>query len=508
MWCRKRLVQLARERFGDRRLIVVGNREPYIHRYAQGAVECIQPASGVARALDPVMRACGGVWIAHGSGDADRVVVDEHDRVGVPPDDPSYQLRRVWLTKQQEERYYYGLANEGLWPLCHVVFQRPEFRLGDWQAYQEVNQLFADTVLEEAAGAPALVFVQDYHFALLPRMLKDVRPDLAVAQFWHIPWPNRETFRAFPWREELLNGLLGNDLLGFHLRYHCQNFLDTVDRAIEARVDQERFEVTRFGRPTAVRPFPISIDFEDHQLLAESLAVGRQQDAWCDQLALDGQQLMIGIERLDYTKGIPERLRAVDRLLEKYPEYRRRFRFVQVGVPSRSHIAAYQSLQAEIQREVERINWRWAEGAWRPVTLLARHHGFVEMVALHRLARACVVSPLHDGMNVVAKEFIASRSDEAGVLILSQFTGAARELPEALLINPFSTEELADAMRVALCMGEAEQRRRMSRMRTTVANNNVYRWIGEFLTTLLHLDSSTQTTLPLLEGGMYGSPIV
>jgi alpha,alpha-trehalose-phosphate synthase [UDP-forming] len=488
-WTHAMLHELVATRLGERKLIVVANREPYIHRYQDGRVECLRPASGMATALHPIMVAAGGTWIAHGSGDADRAAVDACDRVEVPPEDPAYSLRRVWLTREQEEGFYYGLSNEGLWPLCHMAFTRPKFRQKDWDAYREVNALFAQAVLEEAGDGPALVFIQDYHFALLPRMLKQMAGNrLVVAHFWHIPWPNCEIFRAFPWREELLDGLLGNDLLGFQVRYHCQNFLDTVDRAIEAKVDHERFQVTRHTSPTMVRPFPISIDFSEHSELAETGEVTAAMQSWREVLNLGDRQLGIGLERLDYTKGIPERLRALDHLLELHPEWRGRIVFAQVAVPSRVQLDDYQNIENEVGALVEQINRRWRRNDWEPVVLLKRHFGTTDMMALHRLARFCVVSSLHDGMNLVAKEFVASRVDEKGVLILSRFAGAHRELSDALEINPFAAHEVADAMRRALEMSGAEQRKRMKRLREQVAYNNVFRWAGKFLSALLKFE--------------------
>ena len=489
MWSRETLHDLITSKLSGHKFIVVANREPYIHRYVGGDIACIRPASGMATALDPIMVASGGVWVAHGSGDADRAAVDEQDHVRVPPEAPAYTLRRVWLTKEQEDGYYYGLANAGLWPLCHVTFTRPRFHPRHWQAYREVNELFARAVLEEAGESPSLVFIQDYHFGLLPRILKERGgPRLLVAQFWHIPWPNRETFRAFPWKEELLDGMLGNDLLGFHIRYHCQNFLDTVDRGIEAKVDHERFEVTRGGRATAVRPFPISIDFAAHDAQARDLAVEQAMRDWRKQLRLGDEVVGAGIERLDYTKGIPDRLHGLDLFFERHPEWVRKVVFVQVAVPSRSHLPQYRQAEEEVDRLADEINWKWGTDNWKPVVLLKEHHGPTEMMALHRLARFFVVSSLHDGMNLVAKEFVASRFDEQGVLILSQFTGAYRELPEVLGVNPFAVHELADAVHQAVTMPEAEQRRRMRRMREQVEHNNVYRWAGKFLSALLKFD--------------------
>jgi len=492
MWNRSALHNLIETKLTDYQIIVVANREPYVHRFTGGgaSVECIRPASGLAAALDPVMRASGGVWVAHGSGDADREFVDARDHVGVPPEDPVYTLRRVWLTKEQEEGYYHGLANEGLWPLCHVTFTRPVFDPRHWQYYREVNALFADAVLEEAGDRPTFVFIQDYHFGLLPRYLKDRNPNLIVAQFWHIPWPNRETFRVFPWKEELLDGLLGNDLLGFHLRYHCHNFIETVDRTIEAKVDHEQAEIVRGNKMTQVRPFPISIDFERHAVMAQSAAVEAEIAHWKNGMRLGGGLLGIGIERIDYTKGIPERLRGLDRVFERWPRYRGNLTFLQVGVPSRGHIPAYQHLDDEIDRLVDEINGKWSTPSWQPVLYHKRHFSPVEMMALHRLADFCVVSSLHDGMNLVAKEFVSSRADEDGVLLLSQFAGSVLELSDAVLFNPYAVDELSDAIHQALTMTRSERRRRMQRMRSAVEENNVYRWAGKILSALLKVDTS------------------
>ncbi|MBZ5595311.1 MAG: trehalose-6-phosphate synthase [Acidobacteriia bacterium] len=494
MWTKEGLVELIGEKLRDYRFILVSNREPYVHRYASGQIECTQPASGLTVALDPIMRACGGTWIAHGSGDADWKMVDEQDRVFVPPDDPCFTLRRVRLNPRQEERYYYGLANQALWPLCHIVFTRPVFRPEDWQAYREVNQIFADAVVEEAGDAPTFVFIQDFHFALLPRMLKERNANLIVAQFWHIPWPNPEVLRGFPWKEELLDGLLGNDLLGFHLRFHCQNFLDTVDRILESKVDRERYEITRGGKTTTVRAFPISIDFQRHSATAEAETTEREMKRWRSALGIRDELIGIGIDRIDYTKGICERLHAIDRFLAKYPEYRGRFVFVQVAVPSRSQIPEYKTLEKKLETLVNEINRkyrRWAVRSWRPIILLKRCFPQHSLTALHRLAKFCMVSSLHDGMNLVAKEYVASRVDEDGVLILSDFAGASRELTDALVVNPFSEEESLEAIRQALEMPEDERRKRMRKMRAVVAENNVYRWAGKIISALLKFEFTT-----------------
>ena len=494
MWTKEGLLDLIHERLCDYKFILVSNREPYMHRFAGTKIECVQPASGLTVALDPIMRASGGTWIAHGTGDADWQMVDERDRVLVPPDNPSFALRRVRLTREQEERYYLGLANQALWPLCHIVFTRPTFRPEDWQAYREVNEIFAHAVLEEAGDTPTFVFIQDFHFALLPRMLKERNANLIVAQFWHIPWPNPEVLRGFPWKEELLDGLLGNDLLGFHLRFHCQNFLDTVDRMLEAKIDRERYEITRGGKSTSVRAFPISIDFERHSRTAQSAATEQYMADWRRSLGLQDQRVGLGIDRIDYTKGICERLRALDRFLTKYPEYQGRLIFVQVAVPSRSEIPEYRKLEEELEAMVKQINRkyrRWPSRSWRPILFLKRHYPQERLTALHRLAHFCMVSSLHDGMNLVAKEYVASRFDEDGVLILSDFAGASRELTDAIVVNPFSEEESVEAIRQALEMPEDERRKRMRKLRVVVAENNIYRWAGKIISALLKFEFTT-----------------
>jgi alpha,alpha-trehalose-phosphate synthase [UDP-forming] len=481
VWTRDVLSEFVQNKLDGYRLIVVSNREPFQHRRSGARIECIQPVSGLASALDPVMRACGGLWIAHGNGNADLETVDHFDHVRVPPEKPEYTLRRVWLSPEEEEGYYAGFANQGLWPLCHVAFTRPVFDPDHWDTYRRVNERFAEAVLEEAGSDPTFVFIQDYHFALLPRMLRNANANLAIAQFWHIPWPNCEVFGAFPWREEILGGMLGNDLLGFHLPHYCQNFLASVDCSLEARIDRAESEICWGGHATLVRPFPIGVDFDEHSKRAASQAVETDMLRWQQELGLKGKRLAIGIDRLDYTKGIPERLRMLDRLLEQHPTYRGKLVFVQIAVPSRSTLPAYCQVQREVDALAAQINLRWATASWRPIVLLKRHYSEPEMVALHRLADFCVVSSLHDGMNLVAKEFAASRVDEDGVLVLSKFAGAAHELKEALQINPFSIEEGAEAYREALQMHPDERRRRMRRMREVVEQNNIYRWAGKFL---------------------------
>ena len=488
-WTAERLAVHVRSRLDGGRLVAVSNREPYSHVRQGKSWQVVVPPSGLVTALEPVLRACDGTWIAHGSGDADTMTVDSRDRLRVPPDDPHYTLRRVWLTKEEEEGYYYGFANEGLWPLCHIAHTRPIFRATDWERYQTVNRKFADAVLEEIEDVEnPLVLLQDYHFALLPRLIKQRRPDARVAIFWHIPWPNPEAFGICPWQRELLDGLLGADLIGFHIQSHCNNFLQTVDRTLESRIDHERFSVRRLGHLTAVKPFPISVD-----LTEEPFDETTQALAWEDRAALlktlstDAAFIGLGVDRVDYTKGILERFAAVERFLETYPNYQGQFTFVQIGAPSRTHIKRYHDLFNEIEAEAERINWRFQTDSWKPIVLLKRQHSHEEIQNYYRAVDLCLVTSLHDGMNLVAKEFLAARGDERGVLILSRFTGAARELQDALLVNPYDTNQTAEAIRVALEMSPEEIAGRMHRMRKVVRENNVYRWAGTLIGALCDL---------------------
>jgi trehalose 6-phosphate synthase len=462
-------------------VIVVSNREPYIHQRRGESIEVQQPASGLVTALEPIMRACSGTWIAHGSGSADREVVDKHDRVAVPPENPAYQIRRVWLTAEEEAGYYYGFANEGLWPLCHIAHVRPIFRSSDWAQYVAVNRKFAKAVASESRTKAPIVLVQDYHFALLPKMIREELPDATIITFWHIPWPNPESFAICPWRDEVLAGMLGSSILGFHTQFHCNNFVDTVDRFIEARVDRESFTVSFGGKLTAVRRYPISIAWPpEPEMVQKPVPDCRSSIRQMNDLPPE-HKLGVGIDRLDYTKGIMERFRAIERLLELNPEWIGRFTFVQVAAPTRSGIEEYQHHEAQVRAMVSRINARFASQGSPPIVLKVEHHQPREVYEYFRAADLCFVSSLHDGMNLVAKEFVAARDDDRGVLILSQFTGAARELPEALVVNPYDADQCAAALHMALTMPADEQRDRMRLMRGLVAEFNVFRWAGRML---------------------------
>ncbi len=490
---REDLLAWVRAHLPGRRLVVASNREPYSHQRDSGGIRAVRNAGGLAVALDAVMQAMGGVWVAHGSGNADREAVDAHDRTPCPPERPRYALRRVWLSRQDHERYYAGFANSALWPLCHVVYVRPRFRLDDFESYRDVNRRFAEAVLEEVGDEPALVFLQDYHLALAARFIKEKRPDLQIAMFWHIPWPNPEVFRILPWKEEILDGLLANDLVGFHIRRHAINFLDTVAETLEARVDLERLAIDRGGRRTWVQAFPISVDADEISALSEAPETVLAESRIREELGLAGCAVGLGVDRLDYTKGIPERLDAVDRLLERHPEWQGRFAFVQIGVPSRIDLREYRNVQIRVHRWAERIARRYPRAAGPTVPLIERNLDFRELVPYYRMADLCAVTSLHDGMNLVAKEYLAASPDLEGSLVLSPFTGAARELERAWIASPYDREGLAETCHRALSEPPNERRERMSALRETVMRRNVFDWTLEVLDAFVGLGLKTQS---------------
>jgi trehalose 6-phosphate synthase len=482
IWGPDALRRILRQDLKGDEVLIVSNREPYIHtRRKDNVIEIQRPASGLVTALEPIVRATSGTWIAHGAGNADRETVDRHDHVMVPPEHPAYRIRRVWLSEEEEQGYYFGFANEGLWPLCHIAHTRPIFRTQDWEHYRNVNQRFADIVADEARSEDPIILVQDYHFALLPRMVRERLPRATIIAFWHIPWPNPEAFGILPWREEVLEGMLGSSILGFHTQFHCNNFFDTVDRFMEARVDRETFTISYGGNPTEVRRYPISIEWPPAAMQIQA-PVPECRRRVRERLGLaQDVRLGVGVDRLDYTKGILERFTAIERLLELEPRWVGQFAFIQVAAPSRSSIDEYQNLDARVRSLAARINERFGRPGYEPIILKIEHHDAAQVYELYRAAELCYVSSLHDGMNLVAKEFVAARDDEQGVLILSQFTGAARELSESLIVNPYDIEQSAAAMHLALTMSPDEQRARMRSMRNLVQEFNVFRWAGRML---------------------------
>ena len=487
VWSRDRLRRLVHREIGDYRIIVVSNRQPYAYELLDGQLRVTTPAGGVTTAIDPLMQECAGTWIAHGAAPADYLAVDDKNRVMVPPDDPAYTLRLLWLTPEQQQGYYYGVSNESLWPLCHNAFIEPVFQQSDWHTYTAVNQAFAQQVLDEINGGPAAVFIQDYHLALLPRFLREADPDIITGQFWHIPWPNYEIFRICPWQDALLDGLLGNDMLGFHIGDHCDNFMEAASRILGARVNSEFSLVYHRDDATLVRPVPISVDFDQLQLEAQSPQVTAEIDRIADLWHLHDQIIGLGIDRIDYTKGIPHRIRAINRFLELNPQYIGKITFIQAGVMSRTNIIAYQELSDQIDRLLDDVNSRFATDNWQPILYMPTDLPNLTLMALRRLARFCVVSSLHDGMNLVAKEYVASRYDHDGVLILSPFTGAAMELTDALIVNPYDIERFAAAILQAVEMPRSERQVRMANMRSVVQENNIYKWAARSLVDMMQV---------------------
>ncbi|MCK1362865.1 trehalose-6-phosphate synthase [Bradyrhizobium sp. 76] len=479
-WTPKSLQEVLQSVLPGAEVLVLSNREPYIHNTSEAGTVVQRPASGLVSALEPIMRACGGTWIAHGSGSADRETVDDNDRIRVPEASPAYTLRRIWISEEEQDGYYYGFANEGLWPVCHIVFVRPTFRSSDWQMYRQINQRFADAVVAEARTADPIVLVQDYHFALAPRMIRERLPRATIITFWHIPWPNAETFSICPWKAEIIEGLLGSTIVGFHTQFHCNNFIEGVDRFVESRIDREVQAVSLGGHETRIRAYPISIEWPPREL--EKLPPpGECRSSILAQFGLaENTRLIVGVERFDYTKGILDRMRAVDALLARDPAWTDRLAFIQVAAPTRSKLSSYSKLQAEAEVLAAEINERH-HGRQPVMHLVARHYEPSDVFQLFRGADVCIVSSLHDGMNLVAKEFVSSREDDAGVLILSSFTGASRELSEALIVNPYDIGEMASAIKLALTMPAEEQAERMKLMRQQVKEHNVYRWAGAML---------------------------
>jgi trehalose 6-phosphate synthase len=475
-----RLRRLVAEKMPDTRLVLIANREPYIHARDGSRITVTRPASGLVTGVEPLLRACGGVWVGHGSGSADREVADAKGRLGVPPEDPEYVLRRVWLTRKEEEGYYYGFSNEGLWPLCHIAHARPLFRTSDWEAYQTVNRRFAAVAAEEA-GEAGLILVQDYHFALVPAELRRLSPDSVISIFWHIPWPNEEVVGICPWTRELLDGMLGADVIGFHTRYHCLNFLETVNRFIEARVDLEMMSIEYGGHLTRVKPYPISVQWPYPAASAESARSLRTE------LGLDEKFVFLGVDRADYTKGLLERVWATDALLQEHPDLVGKVVYLQLAAPSRTHIKRYRDLISEVEEAVTAVNRKWRSDGWEPIRFELRAGHGDEVPRLYAMADCALVTPLHDGMNLVAKEYVASRADEDGTLVLSVFAGASKELEGALLVNPYDTAAVAAAMFRATTMEPAERRARMRSMRAAIERNSIYDWSASLLTDMAEI---------------------
>ncbi len=507
LWTAPSLQHFLETELPKEEIIIVSNREPYVHNEESGNIILQTPAGGLVSALEPVMRACKGTWIAHGSGSADKSMVDSRDHLAVPPENPSYTLRRVWLSEEEEAGYYHGFANEGLWPLCHMVFTRPVFREENWRQYQAVNRKFADAVVAEAKSKSPIILVQDYHFALLPALIHERLPGAIVATFWHIPWPNAEAFSICPFREEILKGLLGSDILGFHTQFHCNNFFDTVDRFLECRIDRERTTATRSGHTSLVRPYPISIEWLPPAVASLPPAAACRENVIKKLQLPQKLKLGVGVERFDYTKGIVDRFQAIARFFRQNPSWIGKFSFIQVAAPTRSNLPRYREIQEETIKLVETINEEFGRDTWKPIILIIAHYNQPSVFELFRAADFCIVSSLHDGMNLVAKEFVAAREDERSVLILSTFAGASEELLEALIVNPHDTKGMADSIYRALHMSAEEQEQRMRLLRRIVRDHNVYWWAGKMLRDVARTRKSSAISAATNSQGKYGNII-
>lgn len=479
-WTKKSVLKFVRNKFSDYIFVVASNRQPYIHRLSRGRIECTRGPGGVVTALDPIMQEIGGLWVCCGSGDADRLVV-KNSKVKVPPSDPSYELKYIWLSKNENLGYYFGYSNQGLWPLSHLVFIKPEFNNEDWKNYKQVNKKFAQNISKEIKGKKAIVFVQDYHLALVSKYLKEIEPQVVTILFWHIPWPAYDVFRILPQRQELLEGMLSYDLLGFQIKYFCNNFFDAVANEKEAKINQEQQLVVHRKHTSLVRSYPISVDFNGINKTSESEEVKGLAQALKEEFGLSNYKIIIGLDRIDYTKGIVERIEAIDKLLETHPELKEKIIFIQMGEISRIHLSQYKQLNEKVNTRVEEVNFKHSRKYWKPIIFLRRHLNFKEVLAFYKIADICVVSSLHDGMNLVAKEFVSAKANEEGVLVLSRFTGASRELKEAISINPYHPEDVSAAIYKALTMNGLQKKKRMKKLRQGVHSNDIWRWIGKII---------------------------
>ena len=479
-WNKNAVLNLVKKRFSDHIFVVASNRQPYIHKLSRGNIECTRGPGGVVTALDPIMRELGGTWVCCGSGDADKLVA-KNGKVKVPPDDPSYELRYLWLNKEENVGYYYGYSNQGLWPLSHLVFVQPDFSNEHWKVYKQVNKKFAQNINKEIKGRKAIVFVQDYHLGLVSKYLKEINPDVTSLLFWHIPWPTYDVFRILPQKQELLEGILSYDIVGFHIDYFANNFFDAVANELEAKINKEQRLVVHKGHKSLVRGYPISVDFDGINKTSQSSKVEGQAYSLKQEFGLKGCKIIIGLDRIDYTKGIVERIRAIDKLLDNHPELNEKIIFIQMGEISRIHLNRYKQLNETVNTLVEEVNFKHSQNSWKPIVFLRRHLNFEEVVAFYKIADVCIVSSLHDGMNLVAKEFVSAKADDKGALVLSRFTGASRELQEAFLVNPYNTEETSEAIFKSLTMNEATRKKKMKKLRQVVQRNDIWKWIGQIV---------------------------
>ncbi len=474
------LIKFVKKVLKGKQLVVAIQSEPYVHVKTPKGIKLQKGAGGAHVLLDGVLKQVGGLMVAVGRGTGDQQMSDAKGRIRVPPDTKTYTLKRIFLKKKELDGFYYGFANQTLWPLCHAVFIKPIFHTSWWEEYKQVNQKFADAILEEIKDDNAFIWVNDYHFALLPKMLQEKHPKLSVGVFWHIPWPTHEIFRICPWRKEILEGLLGADFIGFHRGYHVDNFVECARRELGVIVDNEPKSIIWNDNHTKLANLPAGIDYHEiqdsfskHKLIDKRII---KRD-----FGFNFEKLIIGVDRIDYTKGLVERLKILDRFFEKYPEYIGKVVYFSVGAPSRIHIPAYKNLNKEILDLVEKINWKYSTNDWFPIVFVDQILPREKIFEYYRLADVCLVTALDDGMNLVAKEFVLCSDPEKGVLVLSKFTGAAKDLKWALQINPYSVEASVDVLRQALEMNKKEKIERNKNLKNAVKANNIYDWAKNFI---------------------------
>jgi len=449
-------------------LIVVSNREPYApQRGEDDELRWVPSIGGLTAALDPALRHAGGTWIAWGEAQPEITEVD------LPQGAPRYRLKRVRLSEAEVRDYYHGFSNRALWPMSHYFIERTKYQASQWQAYVEVNRRFAQAAVESYQEGD-LIWVHDYQLALVPRLIREALPDARIGFFWHIPWPSSEVFRTLPWDHELLGGILGADLIGMHTPEYVRHFQSACRRVLGAETEGET--VRWQGRESRVVARPIGIEVDEYEALVATPEVEEAADRIRRNLQT---QILLGVDRLDYTKGIPERLEAFGAFLDRHPEARGRVTLLQIAVPSREQVESYRQLRTRVEGLVGRINGRHTRDGWSPIQYIYRGMARGELVAHYRAADVMLVTPLRDGLNLVAKEFLACSRD--GVLVLSRFAGAADELPEAVQVNPYNPEGLAAALTQSLEMPLDEKKARLQRLRERLHGSDLRMWADGFV---------------------------
>ncbi len=473
------LIKYAKKTLKNQQFIVAIQREPYIHENTTDGIKLKKAAGGAHLLLDGILKQIGGVMVALGMGSADKKMVDEHNRYKVTTTDKNYLLKRIFLKKKEIDGFYYGFANQTLWPLCHNVFQKPSFVQEWWDEYVKVNEKFTKSISEEI-GENAFVWINDYHLALLPKMLRDIRPSVKIGTFWHIPWPTYEIFRICPWRKGILEGLLGSNFIGFHRGYHVDNFIECARRELGVIVETEPRSVTYKDHTTKLSNLPAGIDYHE---IAEKLEKHKNPSKQVikNDFGFDYEFLIVGVDRIDYTKGLVERLKALDKFLEKYPQFQGKVVYLSIGAPSRTRIPAYKALQHEITDLVEKINWKYSTEDWKPICFADKVIARERIFEYYQLADACLVTSLDDGMNLVAKEYVICNKADKGMLILSKFTGAAKDLQSSIQINPYDIDQTAEAIYTALTMSPEEKTQRNKLMKSIVKEYNIYNWAIKFI---------------------------